>query len=56
MPKDAGDKAKKQRTDLEKSIYSYIPGSPVVKLPMQRGVLSVPGQGTKIPPAVQCGQ
>ena len=34
MPKDAGDKAKKQRTDLEKSIYSYIPGSPVVKTPL----------------------
>ena len=34
MPKDAGDKAKKQRTDLEKSIYSYIPGSPAVKTPL----------------------
>ena len=34
MPKDAGDKTKKQRTDLEKNIYSYISGSPVVKTPL----------------------
>ena len=26
----------------------------MVKLPTQRGVVSIPGQGTKIPPAVQC--
>ena len=46
--------ASKKWDSLDIIIYWEFPGGPVVRTP--KGVGSIPGWGTKIPKAAQCGQ
>ena len=40
-----------------KTLWTWeFPGSPVVRSPLQGGMGLIPGWGTKIPQAMQCGQ